>query len=68
MKGKKFEAIKMDYGKNVPIPNITTGEVYYKIQLSSYHLINVLVISNSPPSTFYNYDQSKFGQVTLDKC
>ncbi|KAI4455531.1 dna-directed rna polymerases i ii and iii subunit rpabc2 [Holotrichia oblita] len=29
-----FEAIRMDYSKNLPTPNITTNDVYYKRQLT----------------------------------
>lgn len=56
MKNKEFEAITMDYGKNLPIPNITTGEVYYKRQLSFY-MFNIHILSNGS-STFYTYDQT----------
>ncbi|KAJ8888095.1 hypothetical protein PR048_007582 [Dryococelus australis] len=44
-KVKEFEAIIMDYGKNLPIPNISTGE------------FNVHVLSDGS-STFYTYDKT----------
>lgn len=55
-KCKEFEAIAMDFGKNLPIPNISTNDVYYKRQLSFY-VFNVHILSDSS-STFYTYDQT----------
>ncbi|KAJ8871631.1 hypothetical protein PR048_027958 [Dryococelus australis] len=55
-KVKEFEAITMDYGKNLPIPNISTGDVYYKRQFSFYQF-NVHVLSGGS-STFYSNDQT----------
>ncbi|KAJ8872063.1 hypothetical protein PR048_025664, partial [Dryococelus australis] len=55
-KVKEFKAITMDYGKNLTIPNISMGEVYYQRQLSFYHF-NVHVLSDGS-STFYTYDQT----------
>lgn len=31
---KELEAIKTDFRKNLPIPNISTNDIYYKRQLS----------------------------------
>ena len=50
------EAIAMDYGRNLPIPNIPTNDVYYKRQLSFY-LFNIHVLA-SGQSFFYTYDQT----------
>lgn len=33
-KTKEFEAITMDLGRNLPVPNISTNDVYYKMQQS----------------------------------
>lgn len=55
-KNQNIEAITIDYGKNLPIPNISTNDVYYKRQLSFY-LFNVHILSNGF-STFYCYDQT----------
>lgn len=55
-KTQNTEAITVDYGKNLPIPNISTNDVYYKRQLSFY-LFNVHILS-SGDSTFYCYDQT----------
>lgn len=46
----------MDYGRNLPIPNISTNDVHYKRQLFFYSFnINVLA---SGQSFFYTYDQT----------
>lgn len=50
------ESICMDYGKNLPIPNISTNDAYYKRQLSMY-LFNVHVLSTSE-SVFYVYPEN----------
>jgi len=55
-KNEKIAAIAIDYGKNLPIPNISTNDVYYRRQLSFY-LFNVHILSNGF-STFYCYDQT----------
>lgn len=51
-----FEAITMDYCKNLPTPNITTNDVYYKRQLT-FISFNIHVLSNSD-SIFYKYSQT----------
>lgn len=50
------EAICLDYAKNVPVPNITTNDVYYKRQLSIYSF-NIHVLSTSH-SVFYMYPET----------
>lgn len=50
------ESICMDYGRNLPVPNITTNDVYYKRQLSVY-LFNIHVLSTSE-SVFYVYPEN----------
>lgn len=50
-----FEAIAMDYQKNIPLPNITTNDVYYRRQLSMY-TFNIHVLS-SLKSYFYTYPE-----------
>lgn len=51
-----FEAIAMDFQKNVPLPNITTNDVYYKRQLSMYSF-NIHVLSTGK-SAFYTYPET----------
>lgn len=56
MKTVEYEAVTMDYGRNLPLPNISTNDVYYKRQLSFYSF-NIHVLS-SAESYFYTYDQT----------
>uniref|UniRef100_A0A2A4K6G5 Uncharacterized protein n=1 Tax=Heliothis virescens TaxID=7102 RepID=A0A2A4K6G5_HELVI len=49
-------AITMDFSKNLPVPNITTNDVYYKRQLS-YFMFNVHVLADSS-SYFFAYNES----------
>lgn len=49
-------AIAMDYSKNLPTPNISTNDVYYKRQLSFYSF-NIHVLGTQA-SYFYTYDES----------
>ncbi|KAK5650194.1 hypothetical protein RI129_001223 [Pyrocoelia pectoralis] len=55
-KNIKMEAIAMDFQKNLPIPNISTNDVYYKRQLSFYSF-NIHVLS-SGDSLFYTYTET----------
>lgn len=55
-KQKTFEAITMDYSKNLPTPNITTNDVYYKRQLT-FISFNIHILS-SAQSIFYTYPQT----------
>lgn len=50
------EAIAMDFQKNLPVPNITTNDVYYKRQLTVC-MFNIHVLSTND-SYFYAYDES----------
>lgn len=50
-----FEAITLDYQQNLPMPNISTNDVYYKRQLSLY-TFNIHTLSNGD-SVFYIYPQ-----------
>lgn len=53
---KQFHAVALDYMKNLPIPNITTNDVYYKRQLSIYGL-NIHSLSTGE-SVFYLYPET----------
>lgn len=59
-----LESITMDYQKNLPTPNITTNDVYYKRQLN-FISFNIHILSNQE-SLFYTYDESvaRKGQKT----
>lgn len=50
------EAVCIDFTKNLPTPNISTNDVYYKRQLSVY-FFNIHVLSNSQ-SIFYMYPET----------
>lgn len=50
------EAICLDFSKNLPLPNITTNDVYYKRQLSLYSL-NIHVLSTSQ-AIFYTFPET----------
>lgn len=52
----EFQAIAMDYQKNVSLPNITTNDVYYKRQLSMYSF-NIHVLSDAS-SFFFTYPEN----------
>ncbi|BES91727.1 Spermatogenesis associated 5 [Nesidiocoris tenuis] len=52
----KFEAITKDYQENLPTPNITTNDVYYKRQLNCVSF-NIHVLSTNH-AIFYTYDES----------
>lgn len=56
LKAQKYnfkDAIVMDFDKNLPVPNLTTSDVYYSRQLSFYNF-NVHTLSNGN-SKFYTY-------------
>lgn len=55
-KSNDYEAITMDYCKNLPTPNITTNDVYYKRQLT-FISFNIHVLSSNQ-SVFYTYPQT----------
>lgn len=50
------EAICFDFMKNLPVPNITTNDTYYRRQFSFY-MFNVHILS-SGESIFFTYDQT----------
>lgn len=51
-----YEAIALDYQHNLPIPNISTNDVYFKRQLSLYNF-NIHTLSTGV-SVFYAYPQT----------
>lgn len=51
----EYEALCLDYQRNLPIPNITTNDVYYKRQLS-YYTFNIHQLSNGK-SVWYGYSE-----------
>ncbi|XP_046678028.1 uncharacterized protein LOC124365935 [Homalodisca vitripennis] len=53
----EHEAISMDFGKNLQLPNITTNDIYYKRQLSMY-AFNIHELS-SAKSIFYLYPETE---------
>lgn len=65
-KSSTMEGITMDYQKNLPCPNITTNDVYYKRQLN-FISFNIHVLSNSK-SVFYSYDESVAKKGADDVC
>ncbi|XP_071050843.1 uncharacterized protein [Onthophagus taurus] len=54
-KSKEIEAICFDFSKNLPAPNLSTNDVYYKRQLSIY-AFNIHILGNSQ-SVFYVYPE-----------
>lgn len=65
-KDKSQESICMDFGKNFPLPNISTNDVYYKRQLSVY-LFNIHTLSTSE-SVFYVYPETIGKKGRDDVC
>lgn len=61
-----MEAITMDFQKNLPTPNITTNDVYYKRQLN-FVSFNIHVLSDQT-SVFYTYDESVAKKGADDVC
>jgi hypothetical protein len=53
---QNFAAFCMDFQKNLPVPNISTGDVYYRRQLS-FHSFNIHLLGNSDV-WFYTYDET----------
>lgn len=60
------EAICFDYGRNLPIPNVSTNDVYYRRQLS-LHAFNITVLS-SGKSYFYLYTETVGKRGSDDVC
>ncbi|XP_046685705.1 uncharacterized protein LOC124371418 [Homalodisca vitripennis] len=52
----EVEAIAIDFGKNLPTPNISTSEVYFRRQLTFY-IFNVHILSTGE-SIMYTYDET----------
>lgn len=61
-----IESICIDYGKNLPVPNIQTNDTYYKRQLSEY-LFNIHVLASSE-SIFYMYPETEGKKGSDDVC
>lgn len=66
MKTDTLEAISMDFQKNLPTPNITTNDAYYRRQLN-FITFNVHILS-SGQSIFYIYDESVAKKGADDVC
>lgn len=61
-----YEAVTMDYQKNLNLPNITTNDVYYRRQLSFYSF-NVHVLSTGE-SCFYCYTEEVAKKGSNEVC
>lgn len=53
---KTVQAIAIDFGSNLPMPNISSSEVYFRKQLTFY-IFNVHILSTGQ-SFMYTYDQT----------
>lgn len=53
---KTVEAIAIDFGRNLPTPNTSSSEVYFRRQLTFY-IFNVHILSTGE-SIMYTYDQT----------
>lgn len=65
-KSNDRESIAMDYQKNLPTPNITTNDVYYKRQLTVC-MFNIHVLSTNE-SFFYAYDETVANKGADEVC
>jgi hypothetical protein len=65
-KNEEVEAITVDFQKNLPTPNITTSDVYYRRQLN-FISFNIHILSDST-SVFYTYDESVARKGADDVC
>lgn len=65
-KDKYTEALCMDFAKNLPLPNISTNDVYYKRQLSVYSF-TIHVLSTSQ-CIFYTYPEIIGRKGSDDVC
>lgn len=65
-KTPKEEAICIDFGRNLPIPNVSTNDVYYKRQLSLY-VFNITILSTGE-SIFYLYTEAAGKKGSDDVC
>lgn len=66
MKSSTMEAITMDFQKNLPCPNITTNDVYYRRQLN-FISFNIHILSTQQ-AVFYTYDESVAKKGADDVC
>jgi len=66
IKTDTFEAISIDYQKNLPTPHITTNDAFYRRQLN-FITFNVHILS-SGKSIFYTYDESVAKKGADDVC
>lgn len=53
---ESMEAVCFDYQKNLPVPNLSTNDVYYRRQLSVFSF-NIHVLSSNR-SVFYTYPET----------
>lgn len=60
------EAVCLDYGKNLSVPNIQTNDAYYKRQLSEY-VFNIHVLGSSR-SIFYLYPETEGKKGSDNVC
>ena len=56
----------MDFQKNLPCPNITTNDVYYRRQLN-FVSFNIHILSNNQ-AVFYTYDESVAKKGANEEC
>lgn len=64
--GSEYGAICVDFMKNLPCPNISTNDVYYRRQLSLF-MFNVHSLSNAD-AIFYVYDETIAKKGADDVC
>lgn len=62
----EFEAVCMDFSKNLSCPNVPTNDVYYRRQLSVYSF-NIHVLSSSE-SVFFMYPECSGKKGSDDVC
>lgn len=66
LKSSTIEAVAMDFQKNLPCPNITTNDVYYRRQLN-FVSFNIHILSNQQ-AIFYTYDESVAKKGANEVC
>nr|XP_047123938.1 uncharacterized protein LOC124806808 [Hydra vulgaris] len=62
----KFEAICFDFAKNLPVPNKSTNDVYYRRQLSLYTF--VIHVLSTDEVYMYTYDETVAKKGADDVC
>lgn len=65
-KTKMYEAICIDYGKNLCVPNVSTNDVYYRRQLSVFCFI-IHMLSNNK-CLFFVYPESEGKKGSDNVC